>query len=662
VDGHCETYSIRSRGFKRWLLKPYFEQQNASPNSESLGAAINMLAAFAHFEGEERKTFVRVAGHSAKLYLDLCNPQWQIVEIDVGGWRIIESKDCPMRFWRAHGMQALPAPEGGGSIGELRQFVNVATDADFQLLVAALVSYYRARGPYPVLIFSGEQGTAKSTNTTVLRLLIDPNAALLRSEPKEPRDLMIAANNGWILALNNLSNIPVWLSDALCRLATGGGFSTRELYSDSDEVIFDAQRPVILNGIEELATRGDLLDRSIILELPRIAENKRLTEEDFYQRFYEARPRILGALLDGISGALRRIDSVKLDKLPRMADFAKWVVAAEVGLGWQPGSFMAAYAENREAAHGLALESSPVAAIIKEHLGLPFEGTATELLSALDKLVDEKTRNLKSWPKSPKSLANGLRRLAPNLAAVGIDVDFIRDKTKSRRRTISIRPTSEGKTSSESSDDSEKQAKSDTFRPDSSDATSDANLNAADAHRPMHAASDATEGVSDAGSQDDRPKKNAAKSIVLDDADDSDAEIPILEDGPELFGPPETRTQLCPYDGTTQCPVSDECDVASPIVGCRQLRTPKRESTPESDEERAYIDRLAAADASDEPGITESDMESAGVDQRPTQAAADAAAGVPGDADASNAISDDAPDEERFDFSDDEDPECERFE
>jgi hypothetical protein len=403
-----------------------------------------MLAAFAHFEGEERKAFVRVSEHSGKLYLDLCNPQWQIVEIDADDRRIIESKDCPVRFRRAHGMQALPMLERGGSIEELEEFVNVATDEDFHLLVEALVSYYRARGPYPVLVFAGQQGTAKSTNTAVLRLLIDPNAALLRSEPKEPRDLMIAANNGWLITLNNLSRLPDWLSDALCRLATGGGFSMRELYSDSDEVIFDAQRPAILNGIEDLATRGDLLDRSIVLDLPRIAEDERLTEEDFYQRFYQARPRILGALLAGVSGALRHIDSVKLDKLPRMADFAKWAVAAEVGLGWQPGSFMAAYAENREAAHDLALEWSPIAAIIKEHLDLPFEGTATALLPALENHIDEKTRKLKSWPQSPRSLTNHLRRLAPNLAAAGIEVDFIRDKKKGRRRLIRIIKTESG--------------------------------------------------------------------------------------------------------------------------------------------------------------------------------------------------------------------------
>jgi hypothetical protein len=109
----------------------------------------------------------------------------------------------------------------------------------------------------------------------VLRALVDPNTAALRTTPRDERDLVIAANNGWLMALDNLSHLPDWLSDALCRLATGNGFATRELYTDAEEAIFATQRPIVKNGIEELATRGDLLDRSIVLYLPTIAEDQR---------------------------------------------------------------------------------------------------------------------------------------------------------------------------------------------------------------------------------------------------------------------------------------------------------------------------------------------------------------------------------------------------
>jgi len=146
-------------------------------------------------------------------------------------------------------------PEKGGHIDELRPFVDVANDVHWVMIVAWIVAAFRPTGPYPVLVVNGEQGSAKSTVCRILWMLFDPNAAPLRSEPKEPRDLMIAATNAWCLMLENLSGVPAWLSDALCRIATGGGFATRKLYSDDEEKLFDAQRPVVLNGIPELATR-----------------------------------------------------------------------------------------------------------------------------------------------------------------------------------------------------------------------------------------------------------------------------------------------------------------------------------------------------------------------------------------------------------------------
>ena len=192
---------------------------------------------------------------------------------------------------------------------------------------------------------------------------------------------MIAASNGWVISFDNLSRIPHWLSDALCRLATGGGFSTRELYTDSEEVLFDAQRPSILNGIEELASRGDLLDRALILYLPSIPEQKREPESKFWSDFEAARPTLLGALLDVVSGALARLPNIELPKKPRLADFAVWVTAAEPLLGWSEGAFMDAYVQNQSSANDLALEASPIAAAIQALVrDGEFEGTATDLL------------------------------------------------------------------------------------------------------------------------------------------------------------------------------------------------------------------------------------------------------------------------------------------
>ena len=202
---------------------------------------------------------LRIAGANDKIYIDLGTTDWSAVEIDEHGWRIVA--EPLVRFRRTKGMFAFRCRSDGGDMNALRPFLNVKTDRDFVLVVAWLVAALRNRGPYPVLVLTGEHGTAKSTLTRILRALSDPNSVPLRSLPRDDQDLFIAANNGHLLAYDNVSLLPQWLSDSLCRLATEGGFGTRKLYTDDEEALFHAMRPIILNGIEDFVTRGDLADR-----------------------------------------------------------------------------------------------------------------------------------------------------------------------------------------------------------------------------------------------------------------------------------------------------------------------------------------------------------------------------------------------------------------
>jgi hypothetical protein len=226
-------------------------------------------------------------------------------------------------------MQALPEPVSDGSIKELRPFLNVKTDEEFILAVSWLLAGLRSRGPYPVLVPFGEQGTGKSSFCRNLRSLIDPNKAPLRTLPRDERDLCISAQNGWVIATDNVSRLPAWLSDAYCRLATGGGMATRQLYSDQDEIIFDAQRPIVLNGIPEFVTRPDLADRAVFLTLQPISKDRCRSDNELAADFKEAHPRILGALLDAVAHGLDRLPQASRDELPRMADFAVWARACE---------------------------------------------------------------------------------------------------------------------------------------------------------------------------------------------------------------------------------------------------------------------------------------------------------------------------------------------
>ena len=388
-----------------------------------------------HFGAPQLDVHIRVAEHDGTLYVDLADDAWRAVEIDKGGWRLVENP--PVRFRRAAGVQPLPTPAAGGSVETLRTFLNVSSD-DFVLVVAWALAVLRNCGPYPVLVLSGEQGSAKSTVSAILRSLLDPNSAPLRALPREDRDLFIAANNSRVLVFDNVSGLPPWTSDTLCRLATGGGFAVRQLYSDQDEVLFDAARPVILNGIEDIVARPDLADRAIFLTLEPIPEERRRPETELWAAFETERPRILGALLDAVVQGLRMLPDTKLKRLPRLADFALWASACETAI-WPPGTFRLAYCGNRDEAVENVIDADPVAAAVRAMMEAQTEwtGTATDLLDALTKKAVERVAKSKTWPASPRALSGRLRRTATFLRKVGIEIDHSKEG-RVRTRVIHI--------------------------------------------------------------------------------------------------------------------------------------------------------------------------------------------------------------------------------
>jgi hypothetical protein len=435
INGRSEHHEIRSVGVRRWLTREFYRAQGKPPSSEAMQGVLGVLEAQAVFDGAERPVFVRCAERDGTMYLDLGDDVWHAVEIAVDGWRVVT--DPPVRFRRPAGLRTLPEPRRGESLDLLRRHVNVQDD-DFVLLAMWLVAALRASGPYPILALTGEQGSAKSTLARVARVLVDPHVSPLRSEPREARDLMIAARNSWIVAIDNISAIPSWLSDSLCRLATGGGYATRTLYSNEEETFLDAQRPVILNGIVDYVSRGDLIDRCLFLHLPTIPEQDRKAERDVWRTFEADYPLILGALLDAVSGALRVMPTIRPASLPRMADFAVWGQAACVALGWDSNSFTAAYAANRRGAHETILEDSPVAGPVCRLVerDTDWTGTPTELLGELAGLAGEKVVATPRWPKSPRSLTGALRRLAPTLRAIGIDATHVPHTRKGGQWTL----------------------------------------------------------------------------------------------------------------------------------------------------------------------------------------------------------------------------------
>ena len=252
---------------------------------------------------------------------------------------------------------------------------------------------------------------------------------------------MIAASNSHVLALDNLSHISPELSDALCRISTGGGLSRRKLYSDGEEAILDVQRPVMITGITDMVNRSDLLSRSIVLNLPVIPAEERVTEEAFWNAFEEKSGAILGALLTAVAEGLAKLPTTKLDRLPRLADFAVWVSACEEALELAPGEFMQAYSANLEDGNARVVETSPLAsaviAMLEAHTG-EIQMSPTELFNALRAFAVEDERRQKDWPKSVRGMTCTLKRLAPNLREIGIEYEAGKTSGANSRRYVRL--------------------------------------------------------------------------------------------------------------------------------------------------------------------------------------------------------------------------------
>jgi hypothetical protein len=407
------------------LAGRYWRATGRPAGGQALTDSVDLLGAVGQFEGPDRRVGIRIAEHKGAIYLDLADDRWRVVEIDMSGWRVLDRSPIPFR--RPRGLEPLPLPIPGGSLEELRPFVNIGDDAQYRLTTGWLLAAFRPRGPYIVLLLGGEQDSAKSTTARVLRLLIDPNAVGDRTLPRDEQSMAIAASNSWIASFDNVSTLAEWRSDAIARLATGAGFSTRQLYSDDEEYLVHVARPIILNGIGAIITRADLADRAIVLDLASIPDDRRRPEEEFWRAFDVARPRVLGALLGAVSVAFGCHEQVAIASLPRMGDAARWVTAAEGQLGWQTGSFLADYRSNIAQNRALTLDASPLTRPLLMLLRTSdkWSGTATDLLRALEQRVDAGVTRHRDWPKSAAVLGSALRRLAPDLRKVErIDIQF----------------------------------------------------------------------------------------------------------------------------------------------------------------------------------------------------------------------------------------------
>jgi len=416
--GSGEVRRLDSRAFRDSFRAAFFYSTGKSASDQAVSEAIATLGGIARYTGELRPVFIRFARVGRDYILDLCEPgASRCVRLGSSAWLV--EKTAPVAFVRHEPMQPLPVPEPGGRVDDLWKYVNAT--ADVRLLVLAwLIEALRPDTPKPVLEMIGEQGSAKSTTQTILRRLIDPNAADLRALPKSPDDLFIAAQASAVLSFENVSHISGPVQDALCIIATSGAYAKRRLYTDGEEFVLRAQRPVILNGIVPAITQADLLDRAVSIELSPITDRREVTA--ILADFEAARPRLLGALLDLATKALALSPVIKLDPwtTPRMIEFARLGVAIAEALG-RPGSeFLVQYDQARAEGVARTLDASPVASAIVAFIEANPVGGECKASEWSVRLRPAQVSD--SWPRSPKAFGEALRRAVPVVHSMGIEV------------------------------------------------------------------------------------------------------------------------------------------------------------------------------------------------------------------------------------------------
>lgn len=420
-DGEVrQVWYVDGNGFHDWLRAAYFEATQSGINGNALDTAIATIAAIGKHAGEEVEVHVRCAHEGTAYYLDLCDDDWRAIRIDANGWDVVRRP--PVLFTRTKNMRPIPVPYKGGDVAKVWRHVNVPPSRQLPVLTWILDAY-RPDTPFPVLEVTGEQGAAKSTSERRLRDLIDPNRVALRGRPKTVEDIFVAASNNWIVSFENVSHLSPEQQDALCTVATGGGFATRQFYTNGDEYVLETKRPIMLNGINPVATQPDLIERAVSIEAPAISANNRLDEKALEAEWQADYPEILGGLLDLFSRALRLLPEIKLPEKFRLADYQMLGEATARALGHNKGHFTKVFREVATEGVERALETYGVANALQVLMfgkQKPWKGTMQMLLVVLNALPEV---DHSSWPKTARGLGGQLKRLAPGLRLKGIKVE-----------------------------------------------------------------------------------------------------------------------------------------------------------------------------------------------------------------------------------------------
>jgi hypothetical protein len=418
-DGGNTVYALRGRaGLRSHLARMYADAHGGSvPSQSALTDAMTVLEGVAA-DAEPQQLHIRVARHKERIIVDLATPEGRCVSIGPDGWR--REASSPVLFRRSGAMKPLPEPiSDGDGLAKLQDLLNTGEEG-FHLLVAWLVACFIPDLPHPILTFRGEQGTGKSYAAKMVIGIVDPSGAPKRTAPRDIKAWATQAFNSWALCLDNVSIIPDWLSDALCRAVTGDGIVDRALYTDDDVVVLEFRRVLAMTTIDAGALAGDLAERLVTIELHTIPDAKRREENEMDAAYAEAHASILASLFDLLANVLKVLPDVVLTERPRMADFARVLAAVDQVQGWNT---MESYRASARDAVADVLDGEPFAQAVVALVDRAGPDGLTLTTQQILDSVDTPDKPPKKWPKDSTRAGGQLKRLAPALRTIGIEVD-----------------------------------------------------------------------------------------------------------------------------------------------------------------------------------------------------------------------------------------------
>lgn len=413
---------LGSKSFSEYLSQQIWKKDKSTVPGEAIKEALRTLGGIATNEGKQFPLNNRIARIDDTLFYDLGAG---VIEISIEGWR--ENLNPPILFSRQAHQRPQIKPLNKGNPQRIFEFLNLADEQQKILFLINLAVTFIPNIPHPIFVFYGPQGAAKTTASRIIKDLVDPSFVETLTAPDSEKEFVQQCSHHAVLALDNLTFMPAWLSDALSRAVTGSAFSKRQLYSDDEDILYSFQRSLVLNGINLVIDKPDLMDRSILFELERISEKKRQDEKRFWNKFEEAKPEILGGIFNALSDALKEYDNLIVDRLPRMADFYKWGLALAEPLGFTTDQFKQAYQTSIDQLNDEAIEANPVGTAILDLIleSSEWEGTPQELMVALNQRAEKLSIDQKNkyWPRDPRNVWKRLMRIKHNLQAKGIFLD-----------------------------------------------------------------------------------------------------------------------------------------------------------------------------------------------------------------------------------------------